>query len=192
MARPRSFDEAVVLDKAMRQFWSKGFEATSLADLVAVTGLAKGSLYQAFGDKRQLYLRTLRNYLDEGRVNMAQNLGSASSGHRGIADWLARMGERASARPRTGCFGVNAAVELGAHDVEVRGIMADHDRHRKVILAEALSRGVAEGDFRADLDPEAGAGFLILFSHGIMSMGRASLEKKEVEALIEITLRALE
>lgn len=191
MARPRSFDEAVVLEKATRLFWNQGFEATTMADLVEATGLAKGSLYQAFGDKRRLYLRALRNYLDEGRMNMARSLRSAPSGRQAVSEWIRRMVERAAGKGRFGCFGVNACVELGAHDLEVRGLMADHDRHRRSILAEALVRGVAEGEFRSDLDPAAGAYFLIVFSHGIMAVGRGALEKGEVENLVDTALGAL-
>ena len=59
VGRPREFDEKAALEAAMDSFWQKGFEATSLADLCACTGLHKGSLYQAFGDKHQLFMRAL-------------------------------------------------------------------------------------------------------------------------------------
>jgi TetR/AcrR family transcriptional repressor of nem operon len=64
VGRPRQFDEAEVLDAAIQAFWAKGYEATSMADLLEVTGLHKGSLYQAFGDKHTLFVAALRRYLE--------------------------------------------------------------------------------------------------------------------------------
>src|SRR5210317_1187307 len=64
VGRPRGFDEAKVLDAAMEVFWRKGYESTSLADLLEATGLHKGSLYQAFGDKHTLFISALRRYLE--------------------------------------------------------------------------------------------------------------------------------
>ena len=71
VGRPRQFDEDLALDSAMQAFWAKGYEATSLADLMAATGLHKGSLYQAFGDKHSLFIRALNRYLEEMRSRSA-------------------------------------------------------------------------------------------------------------------------
>ena len=63
VGRPREFDVEQVLEAAMQAFWANGYEGTSLTDLVAATGLMKGSLYQAFGDKHSLFIQTLNRYL---------------------------------------------------------------------------------------------------------------------------------
>jgi len=65
VGRPREFDEDNVLEAAMDAFWNKGYEATSLADLCDCTGLHKGSLYQSFGDKHELFMRALHHYSDK-------------------------------------------------------------------------------------------------------------------------------
>ena len=65
VGRPREFDADEALDAAMGAFWAKGYESTSLSDLTAATGLHKGSLYQAFGDKHSLFIEALRRYLNE-------------------------------------------------------------------------------------------------------------------------------
>src|SRR5262249_19249611 len=74
MARPRKFDEAQVLRAAMDQFWTAGYAGTSLDNLTEITGLGRGSLYGAFGDKRTLFLRALRDYccraIDEWRAKL--------------------------------------------------------------------------------------------------------------------------
>lgn len=191
MARPREFDESVVLGQAMKTFWQKGFEGTSLADLCAATGLAKGSLYQAFGDKRRLYLRALRAYIDDGQVTLAQNLARAPTARQGLAEWLERMAHGASQSARKGCFVVNAGVEMGPHDPEVRDLLADHNRRWTRTLAECVARGMSEGDFRQELCPEEGARFLAVFSHGLQAVGRRGFDPKHTQHLVRDALKAL-
>src|SRR5271155_5916307 len=77
MARPREFDEGAVLDAAVLCFWSRGYEATSVRDLVEKTGITAASLYNAFGDKRALYQRALDRYVEEsisGRIRRCEEL----------------------------------------------------------------------------------------------------------------------
>src|SRR3954468_19661314 len=76
VARPREFDENEVLDRALETFWSKGFDGTSIQDLIASTGLARASLYGAFGDKQQLYERVLEHYASQnaGRIMVPVDL----------------------------------------------------------------------------------------------------------------------
>lgn len=190
MARPRAFDEAVVLEKATRVFWEKGYEATSLCDLTAATGLGKGSLYGAFGDKRRLFLRSLRTYLDSARVQTAQALATAASPRAGLEEWLRKVGSRACTT-RNGCFGVNSVIELGAKDADVRALMADHDRQHARLIAEVLARGIEDGEFRPDLDPMLGASHLLVVAHGLVSAGRAHLDGSEVEQLVRLSLDGL-
>src|ERR1700752_3519798 len=77
MARPRSFDEQSVLQAVRDRFWDAGYAATSLDDLMQVSGLGKGSLYAAFGDKHQLFLRALRSYADNTASELREVIGAA-------------------------------------------------------------------------------------------------------------------
>ena len=105
MARPREFDEAVVLEKAARVFWAHGYEGSSLADLCEGTGLTKGSLYKAFEDKRGLYLRALEHYMTEGRANLEERIRNAPSGLAGLEAWVRMAGGMACrGGPNGGCF----------------------------------------------------------------------------------------
>lgn len=92
VGRPRQFDENQVLDQAMTVFWTNGYEATSMADLMNATGLHKGSLYQAFGNKHQLFVTALNRYLEEMRAQKNRLLKAAAS------PW------RASKRCYMGCW----------------------------------------------------------------------------------------
>lgn len=71
MARPREFEEGEVLDRALHAFWSKGYEGTSVQDLVDETGLGRASLYGAFGDKEQLFKRVLAHYVERAGAEMS-------------------------------------------------------------------------------------------------------------------------
>ena len=86
MARPREFDEGAVLDAAVLCFWKQGYEATSVRDLVAHTGITAASLYNAFGDKRALYEKALDHYVEESivdRIRRCEVL-AAAPGDRGF------------------------------------------------------------------------------------------------------------
>ncbi len=72
MARPREFDEETVLEAAVQCFWSRGFEATSVRNLIEKTGLTSASLYNAFGDKRALYQKALDHYVERGIADRIQ------------------------------------------------------------------------------------------------------------------------
>lgn len=120
MPRPRSFDEAVALGAVEDLFWQQGYEATSYADLMRVTGLGKGSLYAAFGDKQTLYLRVLKRYIDR-EVDLAGKvlLNDAMSGEERLGIFLQMPIDAVADRAdRRGCFMCNAAVDMAPFDPE--------------------------------------------------------------------------
>src|SRR5262249_46392825 len=137
------FDREQVLDAALQTFWRKGYEATSLTDLLRATGLARQSLYNAFGDKRALFLACLRRYADVqmGRVSEALARGPVRSAIRGLFAAVVQEGSLGC-----GCFLVNAAAELLPRDGEVRRLVGSAVRRQEQALAEALRRGVREGE----------------------------------------------
>src|ERR1700761_1204824 len=117
MPRPREFDETAALEAAMECFWRRGYEATSLRDLTASMGLTAPSLYNAFGDKQQLFSRALERYLDHttrDRLHrLEQTLVPKAALHRFFAEIIEHsIGDR----QRKGCFLVNSALEVAPHD----------------------------------------------------------------------------
>ena len=97
--RPRAYDPQVALARAAETFWKAGYAGTSLDDLVAATGMNRPSLYAAFGDKRDLYLKTLEYYRDEGRALAREALADASDAAR-VPQALLRQGARSLSRGR--------------------------------------------------------------------------------------------
>ena len=117
MARPREFDEAEATRRAVEVFWSKGYEGTSLSDLMAATGLSKSSLYQAFGDKRQLFLAAFEFYRDERFRQMNEHLNDGQPARRSLEGFFRAV---VAERPSLGCMTCNIGVELAPHDAEIR------------------------------------------------------------------------
>lgn len=126
MARPRAFDEDKVIAAIKQVFWEKGYEGTSYADLMAASGLHKGSLYQAFGDKRALYLRALADYDAmevEAGVGMLLDPDNGTGKDR-IALLLNNViGTVRDSKERRGCFLCNAAIDQAAFDQGTKEIV---------------------------------------------------------------------
>ena len=146
MARPREFDETTVLDAIKDVFWQKGYEGTSYADLIAASGLHKGSLYAAFGDKRALYLKALKAY-DDHEVTAAvtllesatksrqqSNLSPIESLLNAVIDAVAIQNDR------RGCLLCNAAIDQAPHNIEVGNMVSSGLSRMKAAFIKALNR----------------------------------------------------
>lgn len=152
MPRPREFDPELAVDAALDAFRARGYEATSLTDLLQATGLARQSLYNAFGDKHALFLLCLRRFADEGVGALAAALDTGP-----VRTAIRAVFERTLAAPREelrrGCFVLNSAAEIGARDREVASLAASTLARQERIFADALRRGVRSGELR--LTPRA-------------------------------------
>jgi len=144
MARPREFDEGTVIDAIKGVFWEKGFEATSYSDLIDASGLHKGSLYAAFGDKRALYLRALQDYDEHevaGAVELLTGGGDAKQkGEKRVAALLnAVIDAVAVDGDRRGCLLCNAAIDQAPHDVDVEREISGSIERLQRAFEKALS-----------------------------------------------------
>lgn len=190
--RPREFDPDVALEQAMEAFWERGYESTSVADLLEATGLQKGSLYKAFGDKRSLYLSALRRYLDTGIAKAADALGSGASAREGLSTWLECVSSGCSRDGGRGCFGVNAMVELGGQDDDVADLISAHFKRLNAELEAVIARGQVQGEFRTNATPAELADFLSVFLSGLSAKSRGPLSKARAGRLIAGALSALD
>ncbi len=191
MPRPREFDEDEVLGAALETFWSRGYEATSITDLMEATGLAKGSLYKAFGDKRSLFLRALERYLEQSLQRLGQVLGGADGARDGLETWMRGVLDGACGRDRKGCFVVNCIVELAPHDPEVRDRLRAHVGSMEASYARAIAQGVETGELRADLEPRIAAQLVSTVLNGIQVSGKSQLSRRDGEALVSLAVSSL-
>src|ERR1700755_686390 len=118
--RPRGFDVEAAVERAMGVFWSRGYHATALPDLLRATKLSRGSLYAAFGDKHSLFLRALDRYIADALTRMDIELDARKEPVDGLRAYLAGYVERTSgANGRRGCLLVATGMELAGQDAEV-------------------------------------------------------------------------
>jgi TetR/AcrR family transcriptional repressor of nem operon len=184
-------DEA--LSAAMEAFWRRGYEATSLADLMAAMGLQKGSIYKAFGDKHALFLSALQRYLDQMYEAQRATLAGAASPRAAIGTWLETLIDAAPAEGTScrGCLAVNTLVELGPHDEKARAILEAHFDRVRQLLIEQLRRGQELGELRRDVDSEQGAQLLMTMVGGLLGSLKGATSKSEARRLAQTTLQLL-
>ncbi|OCB58927.1 transcriptional regulator [Mycobacterium vulneris] len=179
MARPRSFDEQRVLTAVRDQFWDAGYAATSLEDLMRVSGLGKGSLYAAFGDKHQLFLRALHGYTDARHEDLRKALTETPR----ALDAL-RMLFEAPTDPdaRRGCLMANSTYELGHSDPEVLAHAQRTYETSAALIGDCVTRAQREGDVPAGADPIALARAILAAQQGLVFMGRTGLDTTTLAA----------
>jgi len=192
MGRPREFDEDEVLTAALETFLEHGFEATSLEDLTRRTGLQKGSLYGAFGDKRQLFLTALARYQDRSLGELRAALADGPSPRATLEAFFAGVVKRSCERSARGCLCVNTTVELAPHDEEVARSLARHRERVESVFAELVARGQAAGEFGPELEARASGRYLGTLLTGLAVLARSSPGRPRLEDIVRIGIRALD
>ncbi len=169
----------------MDAFWRKGYEATSLADLCACTGLHKGSLYQAFGDKHQLFMRSLQRYADEEFREVASVAFESESPLENIKAAIHKICDDAGGDK--GCMMINSMVELAPHDPEVKATLKAIGEKRIRFMADMIGKAQQATEIRQALDPYKLARQLMITLAGSAAMVKGFLRKDEiVETLDEL------
>jgi TetR/AcrR family transcriptional regulator, transcriptional repressor for nem operon len=193
MARPQEFDTGQALRSAMLVFWSKGYEAASLADILTATGLSKSSLYATFGDKRSLFLAAFEAFRKERMAHLHQALEDGcparQSSERFFRGAVAHVTGPAQL---CGSMTVNQAVELAPHDADVQKLVAEAFRAIEDALAHAIERGQADGSIASREDPRKLARFLVVGLGGVEVMARAKSERVRLDDAVTVMMAALD
>jgi TetR/AcrR family transcriptional regulator, transcriptional repressor for nem operon len=171
----------------MRQFWERGYRATSVDDLVRATGVKPGSLYGAFpGGKHALLMGSLERY---SRLVVPQKLGELESAGASVAqvrayfDGLVR--DLLSPEGRQGCLLVNSAIENAAVDDEVAAVVRGHLARLERCFTDALRTAIRLGEIPASVDPVARAKGLVAMSQGLMVVGKANPDEEVLRAIVD-------
>jgi len=180
MARPREFDEALVLDAAIARFWQRGYEATSVRDLADEMNIAGASLYNAFGDKRTLYERALNRYLDQTFRERIRRLEPSLPPREAIVAFLQEIIKRSLAdKQRRGCMLVNSAIESAPHDDKFFDIVAVFLTEVEEFFLRCVSNGQRDGSIT-----KAHSADLLSVLLGIRVLARVRPERKLLEGLL--------
>jgi TetR/AcrR family transcriptional repressor of nem operon len=150
MGRNRTFDVDEALGSALRAFWEHGYDATSMQDLCRAMNIQPGSVYATFGNKRDLFVTTLRRYAETVSAEAVAQITTAPSGLQGLRDYFVHLvdamvdGER-----RWGCLITNSLVEFATRDPELADLLTNHLANLRAAFAAALTRAAANGELRA-------------------------------------------
>jgi TetR/AcrR family transcriptional repressor of nem operon len=193
MARRKEFDQDEVLHKAMEVFWSRGYEAASIEDLVKHMGINRQSLYDTFGDKHALYLQALDHYHEvEGR-KVFELLEQPGPVKKTLRQLFERIVEKSLCeRDWRGCFMGNAMSELAGHCKETAVRTGSYMAAAEETFYRTLLRGKKKGELKGVRDPRAVARFLYSSLQGLALMAKATRDRKTLEDVVKVTLSVLD
>jgi len=193
MARPKAFDPDTAAQEAMETFWERGYAATSVNDLLAEMGLNRGSLYDTFGDKKQLFLAALAKYEAQRGQELREMLDRPGSARSAIIDFIHVAANCCTSEDgRRGCLAGKAAMELAPHDKDIADWLKKYHRRNIDLVARTIARGQAQGEINHHLDPRAAARFLLNALGGLRLLGTMSPSESEVNDVVKLTLKVLD
>ena len=194
MPRPRSFDEGRVLEQAREQFWATGYAGTRMDEIATATGLGKGSLYGAFGDKNALFHRVFDEW---GAAIIKQAALRLTGGPDGGA--LARLSayvhfvaaNTAADTERRGCLLAKGTAELAQHDPVVAHRSAETMRALLGLLQAEVLACQRHGDIDAGADPGQLAALLLAVLRGMEAVGKAGVDPQTLAGIADTALAVL-
>jgi TetR/AcrR family transcriptional regulator, copper-responsive repressor len=188
--RPRAYDPDTALAQAMETFWKSGYAGTSLDDLSAATGMNRPSLYAAFGDKRDIYVKAYGRY----RARMREDFRPMLKAEAPARLTLRKVFEAACALylsgpdgPR-GCFSVVTAASEAIGDPEIRKMVVEAIAVVDETFTALFAKAVARGELAKGADPAALAKIATATLHTLAVRARAGVAEGELNALIDASV----
>jgi TetR/AcrR family transcriptional regulator, transcriptional repressor for nem operon len=191
MPRSKTYDDDLVLEKAMNVFWVHGYEATSVRLLEKEMGINQFSIYASFKNKKNLFINALRKYREYVIINRFQPLLQEDAGFAELEKFLLNAASsKKEQKEKKGCLVVNTAGELGEHDPEIaKEINRYYDFIRNMIL-KVLENAVEKGEIPANTDIEKQASFFLGVMQGISVAGK-TMEKTQLRDFVELSLKQI-
>jgi len=193
VGRPREFDMDKALDAAMLVFRERGYNATSIADLRAAMGLTAGSLYKAFKDKRAIFVAALDRYLESRGVALSRWLAPTRTGREKILATLHCYAEVShDAEGRRGCLVMGGVTDIDTFDTKLAHRFRQALAQIEHLFADFVELGIQDGSLPNHLDVQASARYLLCMVEGLRVLGKRGATSREIGAVVEQTMRALE
>lgn len=191
--RPREFDRDQALAKAQDAFWARGYEGTSMADLVSALGIASARIYAAFGSKEDLFREAIGLYEANEGGFATRALAEEPAARRAIERMLREAVETYTRPGRPlGCMVVSAATNCAVENDRVQDWLSQHRRARTVSIVERLNEAVQDGELKPDTDAEALGDYYATLLHGLSVQARDGVPKKRLHDLITVAMQALD
>ena len=193
MARPREFDEAKALEKAIKCFWERGYEATSMRDLATKMGISAPSLYNTYGDKHALFAQALERYLDHSARALIKRFEDSLPPKQAIRRFVEEIvKDSINDRERRGCFLVNSALEVAPHDRELGTFIADRFSEIEAFFYRSIKAARAEGAIPRNRAAKDLARLLLGVVLGIRVLARSKPERALLEGIARPALALLD
>jgi TetR/AcrR family transcriptional regulator, transcriptional repressor for nem operon len=190
--RPREFDIDKALDQAIRVFREQGYSATSIGDLIGAMGLASGSIYKAFKDKRAVFLAAFDRYMSLRNDQLRRVADTTKGGRERLSDVLAFYVESSKGMEgRRGCLVVGSAVELAIVDREVAVRVSGSLARNEAFLADLIRQGQADKSIPSHVDPEATARVMVYLTQGMRVVGKAGRPPPDTSTVVGIAMKLI-
>ncbi|ANN73373.1 TetR/AcrR family transcriptional regulator [Bordetella bronchialis] len=191
MGRPREFDEGQALEQAMQCFWQHGYEATSVRDLAGHMNLTSASVYNAFGDKRELYRRALEHYIDISIADRIERL-QRKPAVEAIQGFFDELIERSLTDPeRKGCMLVNSALEMAPRDPGLRELVAEVLRRIETFFRRCVEAGQRDGSITSAQPAADLARMLLGVQLGLRVLARSRPEPALLRGMVRAAVASL-
>jgi len=189
IGRPIEFDPDVALDAAMNLFWRKGYESSSLHDLLVTMKLSKSSFYQTFNSKHDLFKDCFYHYHKMVIDNLESQLKQATSGKAFIENLFHTIAaETVGKNARRGCLLVNTAIEFAQTDPEIAKLVSDGIDDLTDIFETAIKQGQQQHDITTTKDARTMAIYLVSSISGLRTMVKAGADRETIRRIADITL----
>lgn len=192
MARPRTVDDADLLDAAMHAFWAKGYDGVSTRALEEATGLPASSLYHRYGSKDGLFAATLSHYnarVIAARIARWLDAGAQPDARAGLREFFTSV-YRARG-PYRACLLANTAASPGPHPPAVRAALQEGGERLRTAFATTVQRGIEQGSLRRDLDTAVAAEYLLAGLRGLLATARVQRDPETLDAIVDLMLGGL-
>ena len=188
MARPKEFDPERALAKAMHLFWRRGYDNTSLDELLKAMGIAKQSLYDTFGDKRALYLKAMEHYRDQTNGATQKMFDQTTSIKDGFRKLLYGLAAETREQHERGCLLLSANLQRDTGDTVIAEFLRDNQNRVEAIFENALLRARKQKELNTKQDPKALARFFVVTIQGMRAMARLHSDKNALEEVAQVAL----
>jgi TetR/AcrR family transcriptional regulator, transcriptional repressor for nem operon len=193
VARLKEFDETRALDAAVDCFWERGYGATSVRDLADAMGIGGPSLYNAYGDKRALFSRSLERYANRSMRERIARLEARHQPKQAIRAFIAEIVDRSLKDPdRRGCLLINSALDVAPHDTEIAAVVAGYLDEIRGFFRRNLEAARRAGRLPRTLDPDQVAGHLLGVVAGIRVLARTGARRRVLEDVARPALALLD
>ncbi|CDZ41996.1 TetR/AcrR family transcriptional regulator [Neorhizobium galegae] len=191
--RPREFEIEEALDKAIVVFSERGYHAASISELKDAMGLAAGSLYKAFKDKRAIFLASFDRYKQVRNALLEQELAEGENGRDKVSRMLRFYAEAShGASGRRGCLVVGTAIELAVYDAEAAE-RVDRSMARTEAMIDGLIReGQADGSIAPAIDPVTTAHVLLSVTQGLRVLGKTGPNRDRAFSVVDTAMKLLD